>query len=52
LLAAGVQVFLSGLRRTRVLADEQRDLDSADLLTKAIGAWEKNGWMLAANLDS
>ena len=43
--------YLGGLRETRSLIDQQQDLDTADLLTTAIEAFEKHAWFLRATLE-
>ena len=51
LLAARIEAYLEGLRKTRSLADDGGDTDTVDLLTGIITEFEKHGWFLRASLD-
>ena len=50
LLADRIEQYLTGLRRTRALGEELKDVDTVDLLTGVISEFEKNGWFLRASL--
>jgi starvation-inducible DNA-binding protein len=50
LLAERIEVYLAGLRESRVLAEKEGDPDTVDLLTGAILEFEKHGWFLRASL--
>ena len=50
LLAERIEVYLAGLRESRVLAEQEGDPDTVDLLTGAILEFEKHGWFLRASL--
>ena len=52
LLADRIDAFLVGVRGARVVADEHRDVDTADLLTGILAAFEKNAWFLRATLNA
>jgi starvation-inducible DNA-binding protein len=49
-LADRIELYLAGIREARVLATEQRDDDTVDLLTGIITEFEKNAWFLRATL--
>jgi starvation-inducible DNA-binding protein len=51
LLADRFDTFLSGLRETRAVADENHDLGTLDLLTRVITDFEKYEWFLRATLE-
>lgn len=50
LLAERIEVYLAGLRQSRVLAEELRDTDTVDLFTGIITEFEKHDWFLRASL--
>ncbi len=50
LLAERIEVYLAGLRESRVVAEKEGDPDTVDLLTGAILEFEKHGWFLRASL--
>jgi len=50
LLADRFDTFLAGLRESRAIADEYRDIDTVDLLTGVLTDFEKNAWFLRATL--
>lgn len=52
LLAERIELYLTGLRASRTLADEQRDTDTVDLLTGIVTEFEKHAWFLRATLDN
>jgi starvation-inducible DNA-binding protein len=49
-LVGRVAAYLVGVRESRAVADELRDVDTADLLTQAATDLEKYGWFLNASL--
>jgi|CXWL01.1.fsa_nt_gi starvation-inducible DNA-binding protein len=51
LLAERFDVFLSGLRETRILGEKSGDVDTVDLITGVISEFEKNTWFLRASLE-
>ena len=51
LLADRFDHYLVRLREARVRADEQKDIDTVDLLTGAITEFEKHAWFLRASMD-
>lgn len=51
LLAERFEAYLEGARETRRQAEELRDTDTVDLLTRVITELEKNAWFLRASLD-
>jgi starvation-inducible DNA-binding protein len=51
LLADRFDIYLSGLRAARAAAGDQGDGDTADLLSMAIGDFEKHAWFLRATLE-
>jgi starvation-inducible DNA-binding protein len=52
LLAERIDAYLSGLRRTRELADGLGDGDTVDLLTQIVTEFEKNAWFLRATAEA
>lgn len=44
--------YLKGLRETRAVLDQNQDVDSVDLVTTAIEAFEKHSWFLRATLET
>lgn len=52
LLADRFETYLAGLRQSRIVADEARDVDTVDLLTETISQFEKHAWFLRASLGS
>ena len=50
LLADRFDVYLTGLRQSRAVAEEHKDTDTVDLLTGAITEFEKHTWFLRATL--
>jgi starvation-inducible DNA-binding protein len=50
LLAERFEKYLEGLRESRAIAEKHQDLDSVDLLTRVIVAFEKHAWFLRASL--
>jgi starvation-inducible DNA-binding protein len=50
LLADRFDTFLAGLRTSRAVAEEHRDVDTVDLLTGVLTDFEKNAWFLRATL--
>ena len=52
LLAERIELYLTGLRASRAVADKHGDVDSVDLLTGVITEFEKHGWFLRASLES
>ena len=50
LLAERFEKYLSGLRESRNVAEEHRDADSVDLLTRVVVSFEKHAWFLRASL--
>ena len=50
LLAERIEAYLVGVREARKVADEQSDVDSADLFTQIIVELEKHAWFLRATL--
>lgn len=51
LLAERFDVFLTGLRASRRVAEKLGDTDTVDLLTAVISEFEKNSWFLRASLE-
>ena len=51
LLADRFETYLSGLRTSRAIAEEGRDVDTVDLLTETISQFEKHAWFLRASLE-
>ena len=51
LLAERFETYLEGLRESRRIADERRDVDTVDLLTETISQFEKHSWFLRASLE-
>ncbi len=51
LLADRFERYLEGVRASRTLADELRDLDTVDLLTRLAEEVEKHAWVLTASLE-
>jgi starvation-inducible DNA-binding protein len=51
LLAERIEAYLVGLRATRALGEQERDVDSVDLLTGIITEFEKHAWFLRASLE-
>ena len=52
LLADRIEVYLSGLRESRTVAEQSADTDTVDLLTGVISEFEKHAWFLRASLES
>lgn len=52
LLAERIELYLSGVRESRKLAEELGDLDTADILTQVVTDFEKHAWFLRASLES
>jgi starvation-inducible DNA-binding protein len=52
LLAERIDVYLVGLRESRLVAEKNADTDTVDLFTGVITEFEKNAWFLRASLDS
>ncbi|MFO0982937.1 MAG: DNA starvation/stationary phase protection protein Dps [Planctomycetota bacterium] len=52
LLAERIEVYLGGLRESRMIADELKDIDTVDMLTGIISEFEKHVWFLRASLES
>lgn len=50
LLADRIDVYLDGVRATRVIAEKDGDTDTVDLLTGIATEFEKHGWFLRASL--
>jgi len=50
-LADRFDAYLKGLRSARETAEANKDVDTVDLLTGMITAFEKNGWFLRASLE-
>jgi starvation-inducible DNA-binding protein len=50
LLAERFEAFLVGLRQSRAVAEELRDIDTVDLFTGVITDFEKHDWFLRASL--
>ena len=50
-LVARLDTHIEGLRSTRTVAEEEGDVDTADLLTAQLAELEKTGWMMRATLD-
>lgn len=51
LLAERIESYLTEVRASRAIAEQNADTDSADLLTQVIGEFEKHAWFLRASLD-
>ncbi len=51
LLCERIEAFLEGLRATRAVAEEEKDVDTVDLLTTIVTEFEKNAWFLRATLQ-
>lgn len=51
LLAERFESYLGGLRESRGVAEERRDVDTVDLLTETISQFEKHAWFLRASLE-
>jgi starvation-inducible DNA-binding protein len=51
LLADRFETYLDGLRESRGIADEAKDVDTVDLLTETISQFEKHAWFLKASLE-
>ena len=51
LLADRFDTYLDGLRASRTVAEERRDVDTVDLLTETISQFEKHAWFLRASLE-
>jgi len=51
LLADRFDTYLEGVRRSRGVAEEARDIDTVDLLTVTISQFEKHTWFLRASLE-
>ena len=49
-LAERIDAYLKGVRESRTLADRHADVDTVDLLTGVITAFEKHGWFLRATI--
>ena len=52
LLAERFETYLTGLRESRKVAEENGDTDTEDMLTLVITEFEKNAWFLRASLES
>ena len=52
LLVERFETYLTGLRESRKVADENGDTDTEDMLTLVITEFEKNDWFLRASLES
>ena len=52
LLVERFETYLTGLRESRKVAEENGDTDTDDLLTLVITEFEKNDWFLRASLES
>ena len=52
LLADRFDAYLSGLRESRGVAEQNQDTDTVDLFTQVITAFEKHTWFLRASLES
>jgi len=52
LLAERFETYLSGLRQSRTVAEETRDIDTVDLLTETLSQFEKHAWFLRASLEA
>jgi starvation-inducible DNA-binding protein len=52
LLADRFDLYLSGLRDSREVAEAAEDTDTVDLFTQLITAFEKHTWFLRASLES
>jgi starvation-inducible DNA-binding protein len=50
LLVDRIEAYLVGLRETRGVSEEHRDVDTVDLLTGVITEFEKHAWFLRATL--
>jgi len=50
-LAERIEIYLEGLRKSRGVAETNRDTDSVDLLTQIVTEFEKHGWFLRASLE-
>jgi starvation-inducible DNA-binding protein len=50
-LAERLEHFAQGLRESRAVADEERDIDTSDLLTGMLEEVEKQAWFLRASLE-
>jgi starvation-inducible DNA-binding protein len=51
LLADRFATFVKGAKKARGVAEKGGDVDTVDLLTGVVTAWEKNGWFLRATLE-
>jgi starvation-inducible DNA-binding protein len=51
LLADRFDTYLAGLRESRAVAEEAKDVDTVDLFTGAITLFEKHAWFLRASLE-
>jgi starvation-inducible DNA-binding protein len=51
LLSERIEVYLDGLRETRVLSEKNNDTESMDLMSGIIGTFEKHAWFLRASLE-
>jgi starvation-inducible DNA-binding protein len=51
LLAERFETYLDGLRESRTVAEEAKDVDTVDLLTETISQFEKHAWFLRASLE-
>jgi len=52
LLVERFETYLTGLRESRKVAEENGDTDTEDMLTLVITEFEKNDWFLRASLES
>jgi len=52
LLAERIDAYLHGLRAARSVAEQLRDVETADLVTGVIGEFEKHAWFLRATLEA
>jgi starvation-inducible DNA-binding protein len=52
LLAERISKYLDGVRESRGQAEELRDTDTVDLLTRIVSEFEKHAWFLRASLEN
>ena len=52
LLAERISKYLDGVRESRSQAEELRDTDTVDLLTRIVSEFEKHAWFLRASLEN
>jgi starvation-inducible DNA-binding protein len=52
LLAERLEIYLSGLREARAIAERHGDTDTVDLYTGIVTEFEKHAWFLRATLAS